>query len=597
MRLFFPCLTLLAAASGAFASSPLSGSVSSFVRTQADSAVQWQPWNAAVLGRARAENKPVYVFIGSSLSELSRATCRQTFARAETAAFLNEHFLCVLVDREEQPDVAAYAQFYLKTVKQTGGWPAHLWLTPELQPFEGAGYLPPNEEWGKPSFMKIAQQAESAWATNPAGCRTRADAATAQLAAPASPVPAADASKEKPADRLAAAAAAWRAQFDATHGGFGDPPKHPEPELLRFLLRQSPADRDAALATLRAIAGSALRDPLDGGFFRYAIDAAWNLPYPQKTLADQARLALAFLDAAKTGSADADAFAGAARGALDYALNRLALADGTFAASEDATDDAQVGYYAWTAGEIDKVLGADAAAFKTAHGVATDGNVSADDDLSGRYHGKNLLRSVLAETAPDRAASARLLAVRDRRPAPVRDERATAGAHGLLIAALARGGAQLGEPRYLAAATRTLEAVKKEFLLPSDPGLRRLRDSSFAAAPADYAALALGARELAHASGQAEAGELAGRLLTQMNARFFDAARGGYDATPAQLPVGIAARPPAQGDAPSAAPLALRAGVASGPAKALAAALEATVETDGPPASGDVLLALAVAGQ
>ena len=332
---FFPGFAWLAAllALGTIAparadNASLSAAESAFVREQAGSAIHWQRWDQAVLQRARKEGRPVYVFIGSFLSELSRATGRQSFTNPDVVALLNDNFLCILVDREEQPDVAACAQHYIHTVKQLDGWPAHLWLTPELLPFEGASYLPPTEEWGKPSFLKIARQARDTWAAGPAPCRTQAAQAVAQLANPFPPgLPRSD---KSPA-RLAAAAATWRETFDAAHGGFGSPPKAPEPELLRFLLRQTPADRDAALTTLRAITAGAIQDPLDGGCFERATDPAWRLPYFQKTLALQARLALALLDAARI-SGD-PALATAARGPLDYALARLALPDGGFAAA------------------------------------------------------------------------------------------------------------------------------------------------------------------------------------------------------------------------------------------------------------------------
>ncbi len=572
----------------AAASPQLSTSASAFVREQAGSVVDWQPWSAATFQHAKEANRPVYVFLGSFLSELTRATCKQSFANADTAAFLNGHFVCVLVDREEQPDVAAYAQHYLRTVKQLGGWPAHLWLTPELQPFEGAGYLPPSEEWGKSSFIKIAQQVQDAWANGAIGCRARAAEAVTRLAAPFPPLPAGGGHPEKLKTGLADAANAWRTSFDAGNGGFSDPPKNPEPELLCFLLHQSPADRDAALLTLRKLTTSALRDPLDGGIFHNATDARWNLPYPQKTLADQARLVLAFLEAAQGD--DAKTFASVVRGLLDYSLTRLVRPDGTFAAAEDATADEFAGYYAWTEKEIDTVLGADAAAFKQAHGVEAAGNVSADDDLSGTYKGKNLLRSAATN---DAATAAKLLAAREQRTAPPRDDRATAGAHGLLLAALSRAGTQLNEPRYLTAAGHLFDAVKKEFVLSPDGDLRRLRGSVAPAAPSDYAALALGCREFARAAKRPDADALATKLLAKAGSQFFEATSGRYYATPATLPAGISARPPAGNDVPVAESLALMAGVTAEQAKAITAALSATLDDpNAPTASGDILLAL-----
>ena len=587
-------LCLLAAAAGGAAAGAerLQSEASAFLRANADSPVEWQRWDAAMVQRAKAEGRPVYVFIGSFLSELSRATCRQTFAHADTAAFLNKNFLCVIVDRDEQPAVAALARHYLRNVKQVSTWPAHLWLTPELQPYEGAGYLPPTEEWGKTSFMKFAQQAQNAWATDPAGCRTRAAEGLASLAAPELPPLAGAALAEKIKGQLAAAAEAWRGSLDAAHGGFGDAPKYPEPELLRFLLRGAPADRAAAQATLRAIAVSALRDPLDGGFFRYATDAGWRIPYQQKFLADQARLALAYLEAAQGD--DAAVFTAAARGALDYAVRRLGHADGTCAAVEDATAEEFAAYYAWTEAEIDAALGKDAAAFKPAHGVIAAGNITAEDDSSGRLKGRNLLHAVAAADAGLAASAGRLLAVRLQRPAPLRDERATAGAHGLLLAALSRAGAQPGGKVYLDAATRTFEALKKHFGLRPDGEPRRFAGAKEPAAPADCTALALGCREYGRAARNPEAETLATKLLERAGLMYLDAKSGAYQAVPAELPAGFFARPPAGGDAPSAESLALQAGAPPDQARALAAGLSATLDDSGTPPAGDALLALAL---
>ena len=229
-------------------------------------------------------------------------------------------------------------------------------------------------------------------------------------------------------------------------------------------MRQSPADKETALKTLRAIAAGAIHDPVDGGYFERTTDAAWKIPYFQKTLTMQARLALAFLDAAQL-SGD-KSFATAAHSALDYALLRLALPDGGFAAAQDGTGETAAGYFAWTAAEIDIALGAEAAAFKTAYGVVAAGNVSAEEDSSGTFAGKNLLMrtTTIGEPAAEAmlaSAAAKLRAVRATRPALPRDERATAGAHGLMLAALSRAGYQLAEPSYLDAAKRLFGIVKK----------------------------------------------------------------------------------------------------------------------------------------
>ena len=575
------------------ADSPLAGAASAFVRDQAGSAIQWQTWDEKTLRRAKEEGRPVYVFIGSFLSELSRATTKQSFATPEVIELLNQNFICVLVDRDEQPDLAACAQHYLRTVKQLDGWPAHLWLTPELQPFEGGSYLPPSEEWGKSSFIKIARQAKDAWTADPAACRARAQEAVKALLKPFADITAAG--SENIPEKLTAAAKAWTDTTDAAHGGFGEAPKTPEPELLRFLLRQSPADREIALKTLRAIANGAIHDPVDGGYFERATDAAWKMPYFQKTLTLQARLALAFLDAVQL-SGD-KSFASAARGTLDYALARLSLADGGFAAAQDGTGETAAGCFAWTEAEIDAALGTDAAVFKSAYGVVAAGNVSAEEDSSGALTGKNLLYRITpvgeatAETALTEAA-AKLRTVRARRPALPRDERATAGAHGLMLAALSRAGAQLAEPSYLDAAKLLLATVKKDFITTATGDVRRVRGSAAAGAPADYAALALGCREYSQAAKHKESDALATQLLVRASQLFLDAASGRYYAAPAELPVGIFTRAPAAVDTLSAEALALQAGTSADTAKTLTAGLVATLE-NAPTAPGDVLLALA----
>ena len=596
LKKFVPSLLLcglLAGAAGAHAADRLRGESSAFLKSFAESPVDWMPWGEAAIARAKAEQKPVFLFVGSFTSELSGAMRRQTFANPKNAEWLNKQFVCVIVDREERPDVAALYQAYVNDMKQVSGWPLNVWLTPEFQPFEGATYLSPSEDWGAPGYLKLANQVDAAWVASPAACRKRASEAVAQLAQTAqSAAPAWN--PEKTRSRLASSAAAWRATFDPATGGFGDVPKAPEPELIRFMLTQSKEDREAALATLRALAASAVRDPLDGGFFRHSADAGWRIPYQQKTLADQARIALAFLDGAK--GADAKSFGQCARGALDYALSRLSLHNGTFASAEDATGDDLVGYYAWTEAEIDASLGADSQAFKLAHGVLAGGNVAAGDDPSAQYAHKNLLRSVAEMDAQQAAAAARLLAVRDRRPFPPRDDRATAGAHGLILSALSRAGRELGDPRYLEAARRTIAAVRANFLVSPDGGLRRLAGSALPAAADDYAALALGFRDFARAANDGDAAAFAALFLGQLDARFYDAASSVYLGGEKPPGPGLFMRPRASEDPPSAGPLAL---LGNAPhAGAVAAALSNALDETSAQAPGDQLLALAsFAGQ
>jgi uncharacterized protein len=568
----------------------LDGESSSFLKSFAGSPVKWLPWGEAAMEKAKAEQLPVFLFVGAFTSELSGAMRRQTFANPKNADWLNKHFVCVLVDRDERPDVAALYQAYIQNMKQLSGWPLNVWLTPEFQPFEGATYLSPSEDWGAPGFLKLANQAETAWTTSPAGCRKRAAESVRQLS-PSTKAPAPAAwDPEKTRARLAASAAAWRATFDPENGGYGDVPRSLEPELIRFMLRQSPTDRESALKTLRVLAASAVRDPLDGGFFRHAADAAWHIPYQQKTLADQARVALAYLEGAQ--GADAQAFASCARGVLDFALSRLALPDGTFASSQDATGDEFVGYYTWSASEIDQVLGKESAAYGQAHGVLPDGNVPAGDDPSAQYAHRNFLRSVVAGGPREAQDSALLSRARDLRPQPPVDTRATAGENGLMLSALSRAGSQLGIATYLQAARRAYAAARTDFLVSEDGTLHRFKDSMLPADANDYAALALGCVDFGTATHDKGALELSRRLLAQVDSRFLDPSSGAYFGAPTPPGPGFFFRPFGAGDPPSAESLAVEAG---GPhAKEIAAGLSESLEESSAQAPGDQLLGLSL---
>jgi uncharacterized protein YyaL (SSP411 family) len=566
----------------------LRGEQSAFLKEFAESPVDWMPWGDAAIARAKAEKMPVFVFVGSFTSELSGAMRRQTFANPKTSDWLNKHFVCVVVDRDERPDVAALYEAYVVNLKQLNGWPLNIWLTPDFQPFEGATYLSPSEDWGAPGFLKLANQAMTAWTNDPAGCMRRAKEALSQLAPPPAPTAQPDPSLELSRSRLAAAAAAWRATFDAAKGGYGDLPKSPEPELIRFMLLGSDEDRGSAAITLRALAVSAVRDPLDGGFFRHAADGAWHIPYQQKTLSDQARIALAFLAGAQGD--DQKSFLECARGALDFALTRLSTHGGLLASAEDATDEEFSGYYTWTAAELDKALGPDAKSFNEAHGVMPDGNIPVADDPSALYAHKNLLRSLAVTDEAQARLAARLLAVREKRGTPHRDERATVGAHGLVINALARAGLQLSNAHYYDEARRILAAVKENFLVSKDGTLRRFAGSDVPADAEDYAALALGCRGLARATGDKEADAFAELLLGQLDARFYDPATRTYLGAPKPPGPGFFIRPPSAGDPPAAEGLAILARSVNG--RALAAALSASLAESSAQAPGDQLLAL-----
>lgn len=579
---------------------------SAFVRAHENQAVKWLPWGDEAFRRARTEAKPLYVSIGAFTSELSRAMAVQSFGQPETAEFLNENFVCVLVDREENPAIASLYRTYLRTAKQLEGWPLNVWLTPELTPIEGATYLPPSEEWGKPGFMIVAKQVANAWQADPAAQRQKADEAVANIAAAEesfAPPPVSSAEIDR---LIAEGTAAWKAKFDATHGGFGEPPKQLEPELLRFLLRD-PAHRDLALETLSAMIDGGIRDQLDHGFFRQSSDAAWRQPYLQKTLVDQARMALALLDAAKHSKDPR--YAEAARNALAYVLLFFGNARTGFGAAHDATGASTSGSFLWTMDEMQAVLGErEGRNFARTFGVTEEGNVPADVYPVGADAKKSVLYratprgSKMAEAEIQRTAN-KLMHFRRLRVPPRIDPNGTTGAHGLMLHALARAATELNEPRFKDPVEQTFVHIRNNLRTP-DGGLRRLKGSEIPAAPEDYAFVIDGMLALNAATGDKEALALAEALRTEADNQFFDATSGRYFANRSAVTPGIWARvhvpTPSVGELPSAEAYMAVAlcshGASAGKPEAelstLIAAIAAEVRDSGDAPRGELLLAL-----
>ncbi len=556
-------------------------------------AVHWHEWNPDLPARAKQAGLPIYVFAGSRLNELTRATLRQSFANADTADFLNRHFLCVQIDTDEHGALAAIVRRHLSLLRQAEGLPVHLWLSPDLAVIEVSAYLPPTEEWGKPGFLKVATQVDDAWRADPEGCVAKIADALDQVAEPADQ-PAVAAVEAAAVHRtLDQAAERWRQTADTTNGGFGDAPKHPQPEVLRFLLSRPGADRDLARTTLLRMTNSALRDPLDGGFFRYATDPGWRLPCLQKLLSDQARLALAYLEA-DTIAPD-PALREAARGVLDYVLARLALPTGGYAFAEDGAAEPGPAAFLWSTADLAAPLGADAPAFFARHGVQAEGNITADIDPGARWKGLNVLASALPSTPEDRLQLSKLAARRAERPAPLRDERAFVAPQSLLLASLSRAAVQLGEPRYRTAATALFTFLRTSCVAAPGGELRRAAGFAEAATPGDRAAFAYGCHSYGTALADSTACALAKDFLTKLVADSLDEAAGCFIVPPPAPKTGfLNLRTPAPADPCAAEALALLAGLDGPPAARLRAGIVARLEREEETDTGSLLHVLAV---
>jgi uncharacterized protein len=532
----------------------LSRENSPYLLQHARNPVDWFPWGEEAFAKARAENKPIFLSAGYSTCHWCHVMERESFENPDIAAQLNRDFVCIKVDREERPDVDRAYMAYVQAATGGGGWPMSVWLTPDLHPFFGGTYFPPDDRGGRMGFPAVLRRIAAAWQTDRERIATCGQAVIDQLAEANEETGTATQPLPVLIDRVHAQ---FTETFDPVHGGFGGAPKFPRPSAPAFLLRRfaATADNDTldmVLFTLRQMAAGGIHDHLGGGFHRYTVDARWHVPHFEKMLYDQAQLASLYLDAHQiTGE---PLFAEVARGILDYVRRDLAGPEGQFFSAEDADSPdprsgaaAEGAFYLWTHEEIVRLLGdSSATRFSFAHGVEPGGNVP--QDPHGDFAGRNILFGAhsVAETAGHfglpvaQAESAladarrRLFDERAKRPRPHLDDKTLSGWNGLMISAFARAAQVLGETAYLDAA-RTAAAFLRDRLYDEPRGilLRRHRQGEAAidGFADDYAFVIQGLLDLYEAGFDVRHLEWAIALQHKLDEDFWDAAAGGYFCT------------------------------------------------------------------
>jgi uncharacterized protein YyaL (SSP411 family) len=500
-----------------------------------DNPVDWYPWGEEAFARAREEDKPIFLSVGYSTCYWCHVMERESFSSPEIAREMNEGFVCVKVDREERPDVDEIYMAATQIISRSGGWPNSVFLTPELKPFFAGTYFPPADGRGRPGFPRVLQALREAWLFRRPELLQQAEMVAQAMAQHLSP--AAEPAEALPGPDLPGTlAAALAARFDPEWGGFGPAPKFPSPANLFFLLERAASDeaRKMLVATLDRMARGGLMDHLAGGFHRYSTDEEWLVPHFEKMLYDNASLARLYAEA--SALAPGLGFDRVARSTLDFVLAELTGPEGGFFSAIDAETGGHEGaYYTWTAAELDAALsGNEGRLFRAVYGL--DG----PPPLEGERHVLHL-DAPLAEQArvgglteaellrrlePGRKA---LLAARSRRERPLTDDKVLADWNGLMIGAMARAGARLAEPRYLAAAERAAGFVLSR--LAADGTLLHAFRASRARVPAfldDYAFLVEGLLELHGATGGDRWLVEAVRLAEEQERRLADVPRGGY---------------------------------------------------------------------
>ncbi len=522
---------------------------SPYLLLHAHNPVDWYPWGEEALAKARKENKPIFLSIGYSSCYWCHVMEREVFSNEKIAAYMNQHFVNIKLDREERPDLDDIYMTALVIYQQAtgsggnGGWPMSMFLLPDGRPFAGGTYFPAESGPRGVGFETVARRVIELYTRDNARVRQTAATLTRQVQLAMKPVAPTGSARVGPA-LIADLVPSIRSSFDPLHGGVNfdprrpDGPKFPVPSKLEFLLHEA-AQGDAAasemvLLTLDKMMAGGIRDHLGGGFHRYSTDRRWHVPHFEKMLYDQAQLAVVYTQAwQQTGRDD---YRQVATEILDYVLADLTDPAGGFYSARDAETNAIEGeYYVWRRQEVEGILGQDdARVFARAYGMDAPNpfehgfvlhwpgslaSAAADLDLT-----EEQLRTRL------RPMREKLLAARSRREAPLLDDKVLASWNGLMIRAFADAGAAFDSQRYLDAAARAAKFVSESMTNDSGRLYRSWRkgDARLNAYLDDYAFCIAGLLALHRATGDDAWASLAARFQKQQDDLFSAADTGGY---------------------------------------------------------------------
>ncbi|HEU4943737.1 MAG TPA: thioredoxin domain-containing protein, partial [Solirubrobacterales bacterium] len=486
-----------------------------------DNPVDWYPWGPEALGRARQLDRPILLSVGYSACHWCHVMEHESFEDPATAAYMNEHFVNVKVDREERPDVDALYMEAVQAMSGQGGWPMTVFCDPDGVPFYGGTYFPPDDSRGMPSFRLVMEAVVETYGNRRDELRARAPEMRARLGAIGRIEPAA----ESPGTALLnAALATLREAADMERGGFGGAPKFPPASALDLLLARG--ETELVELTLDAMMAGGIYDHLGGGFARYAVDSAWLIPHFEKMLYDNAQLARVYLHGWQ--ALGHERYRRVCEETLDWLLREMRGPEGGFFSALDADSEGEEGrFYVWTSEEIRDVLGETAEPIVEYYGVTEAGN----------FEGRNVLHVAGGATAaaPDGLEQARraLYEARSQRLRPGLDDKRLTSWNALAIAALAEAGAVLERQDYLEAALTCAGFVFDALHDEEGRLLRSFKDGEgrLNAYLEDHAFLLEALLTLYEASFEPRWFERAQALADTLLARFGDPERGGFFST------------------------------------------------------------------
>lgn len=520
--------------------------------------VDWHPWGEEAFAKARAEDKPIFLSVGYSTCHWCHVMERESFENDSIAEVLNRGFVSIKLDREERPDVDRVYMTFVQATTGGGGWPMSVFLTPELKPFYGGTYFPPEDRYGRPGFRTVLEHIISHWKEQRAKINSSSEEVMGQLAKYAR----VSSSFLPETKTLDSCYFALRRGFDERLGGFGGAPKFPRPTVINFLLRyfHAKGEEEAlemSVKTLEEMAKGGMNDQLGGGFHRYSVDERWFVPHFEKMLYDQAQLAISYLEAFQiTGRAD---FAEEARRIFRYVQRDMTDSSGAFYSAEDADsvidpaephEKGEGAFYIYSySAELETLLGDEIAAlFAYRYGASTDGNVL--QDPHAEFTGRNILyrAHTVEETAAKFArpvddvrrtleeAEIAVLALRNRRVRPHLDDKVLSSWNGLMISAFALGARVLGDSSLLDAAQRAMQAIVTHLYDAEGRRLLRRMRGGHAAIDGfldDYACVSQALLDLYEADFNPAHLVLATHLTERMRELFEDSESGAFFTAPA----------------------------------------------------------------
>ena len=502
--------------------------------------VDWYPWSQEALNTAKAEDKPVFLSIGYSSCHWCHVMEEECFNDQQVADLLNQAFICIKVDREERPDLDASYMAVCQAMGRNCGWPLNILLTPKLNPFYAASYLPKYSRPGLIGMLELVPQVTKIWKQQ----RQQLEIVGADIKSRIEVM-----EKRTPQDldkeTLKDAYDHLTLDFDQENGGFGTAPKFPRPHNILFLLHyyaRTGEEKALAMAekTLRQMRLGGIFDQIGLGFHRYSTDPTWLVPHFEKMLYDQALLTLAYLEAYQ--ATGAGKFKITAKETLDYCIRDLSSPQGGFYSAQDADTEGEEGkYYLWSMQELlDDLPASDADLAVHVFGLTAEGNYIDDH---GKRNGKNILH--IAEPIEELAAykgltvdefimrlgkiQNTLFEARKKRVAPAIDDKVLTDWNGLMIAALAKAGNVLNQPKYISAATKTADFILNQMFEGTELYHRYAKgERAISGFLDDYAFFVFGLIEIYEATFEDKYLQAASNLTKFMITKFWDSKNGGF---------------------------------------------------------------------